>query len=284
MIQCLQRWCVWGVCLYAISMPALDSQDSNLLKKSDLNTTVITENKDGFLPWSRDIAIISLESYPLSKNARASIQALANLTATVGLSADFVDVDIFLPENKKQRQSYCRILIPSQAFHFTPVMYDGMADYVRQGGLLISNSNLLGIDQNGDRKFNLEDGDTYWSGKRGHFNTLGVYGHSGATITNLTVEVECPLSTGLPVSTVLIPENPLRGRVTLNKSAEVIITGDGAYKEQILRNRPMLSYKHIAHGACIYVNPDLLTQDHWMRQIAINCLSAQTLAWLTLQE
>ena len=235
-------------------------------------------------PWSRELAIVSLASYPLSKAEKAEIRTLGEFAKTLGLEPAWVDADIFLPEQRAQCRQYRRILIPRHAFCFTPVMYAGMTAYVNDGGLLISNSILYGIDHNGDRKFDGKDGDTPWPGKRSCFPTLGVFGHATASITNITVLVECPLSAGLPAGQVLDLGKILKTRDTLNKSAEVVITGSGAIRHGEIRGRPFLAYKHAGNGACVFAAPNLQDSHPWIRQIASNCFSRATLGWLTLQE
>ncbi len=235
-------------------------------------------------PWSRELAIVALDGYALSKPAKAEIRALGELARTFGLEADWVDVEIFLPEQRAQCRQYRRILLPRHAFCFTPVMYAGMTRYVTGGGLLISNAILYGIDHNGDRKFDGKDGDTPWPGKRSCFPTLGVFGHATAAITNIAVVLECPLSAGLPAGQVLDLGKILHTRDTLNKSAEVVITAGGAIRHGEIRDRPFLAYKHAGNGACIFAAPNLQDSHPWIRQIASNCFSRATLGWLTLQE
>ncbi len=235
-------------------------------------------------PWRRELAIVSLASYPLSKAAKAEILMLGEFAKTFGLEPDWVDADIFLPEQRAQCRQYRRILIPRHAFCFTPVMYAGMTAYVTTGGLLISNAILYGIDHNGDRKFDRQDGDTPWPGKRNCFNTLGIFGHATAAISNIAVVLECPLSAGLPVGQALDLGKKLNPRDTLNKSAEVVVTGNGANRYGAIRNRPFLAYKHAGNGACVFAAPNLQDSHPCIRQIASNCFSHATLAWLTLQE
>ncbi|MGI6087799.1 MAG: hypothetical protein ACOYCD_07665 [Kiritimatiellia bacterium] len=236
------------------------------------------------VPWSKDLAIVSLDGHKLSKSYTAEVRALEKLAEALGLAPEWVDEDIFLPEQHAQCRQYRRILLPRHAFHFTPLMYAGMTRYVTDGGLLISNSSLLGIDKDGDREFNLDKGDTYWPGKRGCFPTLGVYGHSSVTITNVTVVMDCLLSAGLPTGQLLDLGQPINTRKTMNNSAEVVITCNGTYKSDAIRNQPFLTYKHMGNGACIFVAPNLQGKHPWVCQIASNCFSLKTLNWLTLQE
>ena len=236
-------------------------------------------------PWSKDLAIVSLDGHKLSKSYTAEVRALEKFAEALGLAPEWVNEDIFLPEQHAHCLQYRRILLPRHAFHFTPLMYAGMTRYVTDGGLLISNANLLGIDKDGDREFNMDKGDTYWPGKHGCFSTLGVYGHSSVIITNITVEMECLLSAGLSAGQLLDLGQPISTRETINKSAEVVITGNGIYnKDTAIRSRPFLTYKHIGNGACIFVAPNLQGKHPWVCQIASNCFSPKTLNWLTLQE
>jgi hypothetical protein len=237
------------------------------------------------VPWSRDLAIVSLDNYKLSKTHRAEVRALEKFAESLGLAPEWVDEDIFLPEQHANCLQYRRILMPRRALHFTPLMYAGMTRYVTDGGLLICNSILKGIDNDGDREFNLDKGDSYWAGgKRGCFSTMGVYGHSSVAITNINVEMDCLLSVGLPPGQLLDLERQIHTSDTLNQSAEVIITGIGTYKSDPIRNRPFLAYKHTGKGACIFVAPHLMENHPCISQIASNCFSVKTLNWLTLQE
>ncbi|HDN84305.1 MAG TPA: hypothetical protein ENG47_00935 [Candidatus Aerophobetes bacterium] len=214
---------------------------------------------------------------------------LFNAIKDLGYSPEWVSMDIFLPENKTERDKYKRIVISSAGIWFTPEMYEGMTDYVKSGGLLITNSSLFLVDAN--RNYKLDEEDT--SIKNG-FETVGVYGHASVSMNKIKVEVACPLTEGLPIGEWI--ELKTSGRVTTNKSANVLIIAeryskkwdDPDYKgwKPPKGNQPFLTYKHLGKGACIYIVPVLdrnSLKNKYLSIILKNALSKKTLEWLTTE-
>ncbi len=216
---------------------------------------------------------------------------LFNAIKDLGYSPEWVSMDIFLPENKTERDKYKRIVISAAGLWFTPEMYEGMTDYVKSGGLLITNSSLLLVDAN--RNYKLDKEDNYM---KDGFETVGVFGHASVSMTKIKVEVACPLTEGIPEGEWLELEGKVEGRVTANKSATVLITAERwsdtwektDYKgwKPDKGNQPFLTFKHSGKGACIYIVPALSSnsvKDKYISVILKNVLSKKTLEWLTTE-
>lgn len=236
---------------------------------------------------AKDVGIVSYRKFQRDKaeiRFKRRILPLFSRMKALGLEPAWVSVDIFLPRHKEERDRFKRIFIPSDALTFSPAMYEGMTDYVRSGGLLISNSALLGIDRNADYRLDVKSGDAMFY-KRRPFETLGVHAHSTAYSAKIKSIVECPLTNGMPVG----EERELGGkhymRCTTNVSATMVVAADLSYKEKrLFRRRPVVCLKHQDRGACIYISPSVLSGRGDIPLLFRNALSAETLEWLTAGE
>ena len=195
-----------------------------------------------------------------------------------GVAVEPVTMDIFLPAKKSERDRYKRLYIHAGAHWFTPAMYDAMEDYVRSGGLLVTNSSIFGIDTNGDYKLGRED---TWMKNPGN-KTLGVSGSGTAYMTKMRVEVACPLTAGLERGGWVPLAKKIVGRKARNYGAKVVVTSDRIYKGKPAGTQPMLTYRHAGKGACIYIVPHMSDEPH-MKTILDNVLGKETLDWLTTQ-
>lgn len=201
---------------------------------------------------------------------------LFNAIKELGYTPEWVSMDIFLPENKAERDKYKRIVISCACAWFTPEMYEGMTDYVKNGGLLITNESLFGIDAN--RNYKNDEGDTYMKGGN---PLVGVYGHSSVYMTKIKVESVCPLTEGLTSETWIELGEKIAGRRAINKGAYILIISDSIYKEQPSNNQPFLTFKNSGKGACIYIVPNLgSVKNKYLSIILKNSLSEKTLEWL----
>ncbi|MDD3926150.1 MAG: hypothetical protein PHT33_05785 [bacterium] len=213
-----------------------------------------------------------------------AVKELYQVVEETGISPEWVDVDIFLPDNRAKRDDYKRICIPSPAYWFTPKMLEGMEDYVKSGGLLVTNSSLSILDKDDSYDVNSKN---VVSTRIPAQRFLGVYGQKGCTIKKIKIqpEMECPLTKGLEKGTWLDLQMPMAGRVTRNVSAEKVIVSDCVQKEKVSAEQPFLTFKHLDNGACIYLvgqirMPLKSMNDKNMVQIIRNILSSETLEWL----
>jgi hypothetical protein len=236
-------------------------------------------------PRSKEVGVLDyLKKYTDTPSAKACVAATATCLKAVkeiGLEPEWVDVDIFLPQNKAQRDQYKRIVIPTATEWFTLKMYEGMDDYVRSGGLLITNCSCILLDANENYKVDKDDTTTDFC----RDNFLGVRGHASALMGQIKVLQECPLTKGLEANTWIKLGPEMAGRDTRNCSAEVVIVSDRIKKGAVAGEQPFLTYKHIKNGACIYLVGQIGDKmDKNVRQIITNALSPETLEWLCLQE
>ena len=225
-----------------------------------------------------------LRKYTGTPSNKACVAATACCWKAVkeaGLEPEWVDVDMFLPQNKAQRDQYKRIVIPTATEWFTLKMYEGMDDYVRSGGLLVTNCSCILLDANENYKVDKEDATTEYC----RDNFLGVRGHASALMRQIRVIQECPLTKGLEQNAWITLEKEMAGRQTTNHSAEVLILSNRVVRGEAKGEQPFLTYKHIKNGACIYLVGQIGDKmDKNVRQIVANIFSAETLEWLCLQE
>jgi hypothetical protein len=236
-------------------------------------------------PIARDkeIGVLDYAKKYEVKSKRTADEALKSWIGSVqktGLTTETVDVDIFLPSQRAERNRFQRLFIPQGAEWFSKAMYEGMNEYVRDGGLLITGTGLLLLDANANYK--PDDGSTLTDFARETF--LGVRAHASATMHRLKVVQSCPLTAGLSADTWITLETAFSGRETTARSAEVIIISDRSKKDEVEGEQPFLTYKHSGRGACIYlVGAGGKTPDKTFVQLLSNICSRATLDWLCAQ-
>lgn len=235
--------------------------------------------------WSRDVAVIDYFGKYTQKapdrTGRTVVQACFDTVASLGLAPAWVDVDVFLPSRKAEREQFRRIVVPSHANWFSQTMYEGMDDYVRSGGLLITNSSLLLLDANDNYTVDEGDGLTEFAQK----GVLGVHGHASCRMTRLRVLHECPLTRGLPEGMWLaLAGQGTAGRKTSNVGAYVVVQSNRIVGDRE-SEQPFLTFRHSGSGACIYLVGSLSSEGGAQyRQLVSNLFSGQVLEWLCLQE
>jgi len=211
------------------------------------------------------------KSYGKSQNA-----LFANLKE-MGCPVEWVDVDIFLPAGKTQRDACKRILIPAMSDTFTLEMYRGMEDYVKSGGLLVTQVSCVIVDTNSNYKHDAGDKTHKYPAK----TFLGVYGAGGGPISAIKAVKDSPLTKGIALDEWITLEKATAGRTTRNLSADVVALCRGKVKGEE-KEMPFLTAKSHGKGACVY-----LVGYFWgpgngktMTQLVKNILSAETLAAL----
>jgi len=213
--------------------------------------------------------------------ARAGLRDLEARLADIGVAAERVSPDLFLRQNWPERDRYQRLVIPPGAEFFSQAIHEGMDDYVRSGGLLITGVSLILEDTDGD--YVITDSDRVTTGPSETF--LGVHGHQGARMTRVKVLAACPLTRGVPVGEWVNLTAPVSGRTTRNVSAEVVMLSDRQVADRPPAEQPFLTYKHMGNGACVYlVGQAGGLADPTLRQVFRNLFAPETLEWLCLQE
>lgn len=234
-------------------------------------------------PRDKEIAVLDYArkyQTPSQRTVTEHFKNWVNAIQQAGLAPETVDVGIFLPQNRAERNRFKRIVIPSSAERFTRAMYEGMNDYVRDGGLLITSSGLLLLDTNAN--YQADSSTVITDFAQNTF--LGVRAHASATMRHIKVLQSCPLTDGLPPGEWIRLDPPCTGRSTVNRSAEVIIVSDRFKGDRPDGEQPFLTVKHYGRGACIYLVGQLgKTPDKTVVQILKNACSSATLEWLCAQ-
>jgi len=233
----------------------------------------------GRTPRNREIAVVDY-ARKYQTTTRAAADSFANYCKAVrkaGLTPETVDVDIFLPSQRAERNRYKRIVIPASTDWFSKPMYEGMGEFVRDGGLLITGSGLLLLDVN----------DNYHAAGAAVFaelpmrSFLGVRANASASTRRLKVLQPCPVTAGLPLGEWIELAPPTSGRQTRNESAEVLVMSDRTQRDRTDGEQPFLTCKHSGRGACIYlvghVGPE---PDKMLERLIANICSQATLEWL----
>ena len=230
---------------------------------------------------NNDIAVITFKdfSHPKAKLYHRKDETLAfNNIKKVKLKAVWQTPDIFNSANREKCNSFKRIFIPYTAFAFSPEMYDGMTEYVKNGGLLITNNVLSTIDVDNDSKIDWKNGDKNYS-KPG-FHTIGVFSPFTIKITNIEVVKACPITAGLPVNKKR--EVSFYGRYIRFSKATPLVIAEGLYRNTRKHsNSPLVTFMHQGKGACIFLGPRMSYKNEWLVKIFNNTLSQDTLEWLT---
>jgi len=216
------------------------------------------------------------------KTGRRVTRNFLALIREIGLKPEWVDPDIFLPANKAKRDRYQRLAISSYTDWFSRKMYEGMNDYVKSGGLLITNSSLVLEDVNANYRIEaaIDKITTYPTE-----TFLGVRGTQSVVMSRIRAVEACPLTKGLRPGAWIELKKPLGGRRTRNRSAEGVVQSDCQMRGKRLPPQPFLTFKHQSKGACIYLVGQVGDlRDPTLRRIFKNVFSARTLDWLCLQE
>ncbi len=224
----------------------------------------------GILLDTRDPAYAEKKSY------QKLADEYKNKLTAMKLKIKEVNADIFLPANQAEAAKYKRIFIPFWHMVFPLQAYDGMNEYVRGGGLILTDSILSGIDTDGDFKMDYTTSLKKKQKKpdhprQGFHAPTGVVAHSTVEVKNITSLAQCPVTLGL-TSGETTPMNFKMRQVT-NHRATVVVTGDGVRKDQEFKAMPVVTFLHEGKGAFLYipVNVELFFK---------NAFSEETLDWL----
>ena len=216
------------------------------------------------------------------RGAKAGLKAMEDRLKEIGVKAERVSPDIFLPENKAKRDQFQRIVVPSGAEWFSRAIHEGMNDYVRSGGLLVTNVAMILEDSDGDYVIGDKDAKTTEYPAK---SFVGVHGQQSARMRRLKALAECPLTRGMKEGVWVEMTEPMAGRNVRNQSAEVVILSDREMKGRKASEQPFVTFKHQQNGACIYLVGQVgELRDPVARQVFRNVFSGETLEWLGLQE
>ncbi|MDD2708207.1 MAG: hypothetical protein PHV34_09380 [Verrucomicrobiae bacterium] len=192
---------------------------------------------------------------------------------------EWVSPLIFTPEKAKDRAQFKRLILPAGADWFSLALYQGMHEYVLNGGLLITNSSLALADENENQIIDKEDGTTPFPREK----FIGAWGGAWCSMGEVKVAQECPLSQGLPVGQWIRLAAPLAGRCTSLVTAEAALISNQIRKDHKPAEQPFLMYRQVGKGACIYLAGEITSKhinDPTIAQILKNIFSSETLEWL----
>jgi hypothetical protein len=215
------------------------------------------------------------------KGKRMHADIYEGIKEGLNMPAEMVTPNIFLPANKEACNAYKRIYIPCATDYFTIKMYESMVEYVKEGGLLITNSSLTLLDANENYTVDSEDKATTWP----RDNIVGIGGSAGALFDKVCVTNACPLTEGLTTGEWL-SINKVGGRRTVKTKAEVVMVSNAMQGEAALADQPFLSYRQLGEGCCIYLVGQLdgsmknAKDDNVFLKIIKNIFSTKTLKWL----
>ena len=174
-----------------------------------------------------------------------------------------------------------RIVIPAAPRIFSPEMIDGMIQYVADGGLIITESIMNGIDANGDFREDFSLFQAPAKRKKGHprpngWPPSGVIAHSSMKIESVTAVIECPLSKGFTVSKPMPVSFSFRN--VIRADGNVIFTASAVARNGRRKgSMPLASVYNVGKGTFVFIPFQIET-------LVKNALSAETLDWLTDQE
>ena len=237
---------------------------------------------DGPAGRPRDVAVVQYRAFQTEwsqAHFRLFTEPIFDAVAEQGLERAWVSMDIFLLRNKAARDQYRRIVLSSAACWFMPEMYEGMFDYVRSGGLLITNSPLGGVDRNRNRRIDRLDA---WMKRPGN-KIVGVHGASNGSVTKVKVTLDCPLTRGLPRGGWTQLSRKMAGKHTRNYTASVAAVSD-FIRKGYPGEQPCVLFKRAGAGACVYLVPRIQREslkDPHLMTILKNALGRETLEWLT---
>ena len=181
----------------------------------------------------------------------------------------------------KELANIKRIVIPAAPRIFSPEMIDGMIQYVSEGGLIITESIMNGIDANGDFREDYSLFQVPAKRPKGHprpnlWPPSGVFAHSSMKIESVTSVIGCPLSKGFIVNKPMSVSFSFRN--VIRTDGNVIFTASAVAKNGRKKNRMPLAVVHnIGKGTFVFI-------PFQIEMLVKNALSAETLDWLTDQE
>ena len=254
-------------------------------RQADANPEVPRELSDagrtvGPVPRDKEIGIVEyalkFEVAP-KRRTTAKDHYVWQAAQKAKLAPEVIDVDIFLPNHRAERNRFKRIYIPTGSEWFTQAMYQGMHEYVREGGLLLTNTGLLLLDANANYRVDEPDKITHYA--RDTF--LGIRAHASATIRRIKVLQTCPLTVGIPAGDWISLSPVAGGRQARNQSAQIVAMSDRVTKKRPDTEQPLLTYQHTGRGACVYLVAQIGKEpDKNLAQVLANLLSPETLDWL----
>jgi hypothetical protein len=170
----------------------------------------------------------------------------------LGLSPQWVKVDIFFQINRGERDQYRRLYVPYCAYAFPLEALQGMVAYIRNGGLLITNCGMALVDRNEDEQFNAAAGDYKLSAGDELTVVFGALPHRAAEFFSLVPELKGPLTERLtlnapvPLTASGHIVTAVKGAVHISGTARASATGKTIPAPLVIVTRTGL-------GSCVYV-------------------------------
>lgn len=171
---------------------------------------------------------------------------------SMGLSPQWVKPDIFFQINRETRDQYKRLYIPYGVYAFPLEAFEGMADYARNGGLLITNAPLCYVDRNEDERFEPATGD-YPLGAEGEL--VSIFGASPGRVTGFSTaiaEVKGPISAGMTLGEAV----PLKASGNIARNVKGVVHVSGMARVSATGKHfpaPLVIVTRSGRGSCVYV-------------------------------
>ncbi len=239
--------------------------------------------------FSRELAVIdyfnNYRNVPMGRSSSYLFNKLLHELKNRKQAFALESQTIFNPENKTQRELYKRIYIPAGAHSFSEKMYQGMADYVENGGLLITDSAMVYVDGNSD-----DDGKNDKLSPLSETLVTGIKGRQSGKINQIKSVVECPLTRGLKNKTWQdIVKDVFVRRYIKASNAKVLVLCQEVDQTGALSGapKPFLCFRHEGRGACVFLAGRMDTnafKSKLISQIFDNLFDKKTLDWLCLQK
>ena len=229
----------------------------------------------GFV-FARDVELAIVRE---PRDPEFSEKKFRNWTRFFPENAKLIDADRLA--RPKELENIKRVVIPAAPRVFSPEMIDGIIQYVTDGGLIITESIMSGIDTDGDFKEDFSLLQAPAKRKKGHprpkqWPPSGVHAHAAMKIESVTAMVECPLSHGFVVSKPVPVSFGFRN--IIRADGNVIFTASAIAKNGRKKNSmPVAVVHNIGKGTFVFIPFRIET-------LVKNALSAETLDWLTDQE
>lgn len=229
----------------------------------------------GFI-YARDVELVIVKE---TRDPEFSEKKFRNWTRFFPKTAGLIDASRLA--RPKDLANIKRIVIPAAPRIFSPEMIDGMIQYVADGGLIITESIMNGIDANGDFR---EDFSLFLAPakrKKGHprpngWPPSGVIAHSTMKIESVTAVIECPLSKGFTVNKLTPVSFSFRN--VIRADGNVIFTASAVAKNGRRKgSMPLVSVYNVGKGTFVFI-------PFQIEMLVKNALSTETLDWLTDQE
>ncbi|MFA6717274.1 MAG: hypothetical protein WC082_15880 [Victivallales bacterium] len=236
-------------------------------------------------PNARTEVGIFYEKQKLTSAANAKkFDQTVNTIKETGLKTRLITSAVFKENAAKAPGVYKRIYISLFSNLFTPEEYKWLAEYVKNGGLLICASPLSATDLNADGIYDkAERAKDRARRKNGDWPVHGIQAHSTVSLKTIKVISVCPLTQGFAQGVFPVKKGFMRN--TRNGNATVVAEAEAVSRNnRKLNNAVLVSYRKLGKGACIYIAASPFSSGVEGVKLFKNCFSAQVFEWLVYED